>query len=985
MKKKTIIKLAALIMTGIMAVEVTCTGIGANTVYAAEADTVDSESDGADSEFTGASGTGWILDADGLLTISDEPKYVYSPDSDVPEWCNYSEKILTVEVEAFKPYSLSRWFDNCSNIRSITFDEAFDTSNVTTMGGMFLGCSGLTTLDVSGFDTSNVTDMNCMFSDCSGLTSLDVSNFDTSKVKDMSYMFCGCSGLTSLDVSSLDTSNVTTMGGMFDGCSGLTTLDVSGFDTSNVKDMSVMFYDCSVLTSLDVRGLDTSNVTDMGVMFEYCSSLTTLDVSGFDTSNVTTMGGMFLGCSGLTSLDVSGFNTSKATNMNSMFYGCSGLTSLDVSGFDTSNVTDMGYMFSGCSSIERLKPFMGISTYISLPLAKMYDLNGVEYTTFPKGLTKPITLYASIPTEVVATSVALKKKNLTINTETRYKLSYTYTPLGCTDEAEWSSSDSSIVSVNSIGLITSGTKEGTAVITVSLGAYSDSCEVTVAKNVTTDETYSIIFDANGGSGAMSPLTASVGKEITLPQNSFEKADNSFSGWNTSSDGSGTGYADEAKVKDLAPADGSVTLYAQWKKNTPEPTKITQVTPTATPTPTSTVSDPSASENNADIPTVTPTPTTIPEFDNGNTIITKSISGLPKGAQTIDAGGSVNLKAVVKNVDGANVSATWLAPVGHVLDAVPQEDGSLEIKAAGPGTAYVTIVSGTKTKTVKYTVKQAVKTVDTSVNAITLGVSAKYRLCVIPDVPTTDKFYFESSDKSICSVDQKGLIKAKKTEGSATITIYAYDKKSDKKNRPVASVDVKVESKEAAEVSVTDASINYLGNKELYVGEMGYISTLINGGANNGGAAVKYTMDNKGIVKIDSYGHVTAKKAGTVTITATCGEKTDSVTLTVKQPLKLYKVNKSYVKIAAPKAGKTSKKVTFTVKTNPTAKKFVDGGGKVIWTVTSKDTGISLKSDNGKGKAVFEVPSGASDTMVTATISDPVTGKSYSTDCMIDVK
>jgi hypothetical protein len=97
------------------------------------------------------------------------------------------------------------------------------------------------------------------------------------------------------------------------------------------------------------------------------------------------------------------------------------------------------------------------------------------------------------------------------------------------------------------------------------------------------------------------------------------------------------------------------------------------------------------------------------------------------------------------------------------------------------------------------------------------------------------------------------------------------------------------------------------------------------------------------------------------------------------------VNKSYVKVSAPKAGKSSKKVTFTVKTNPTSKKFIDGGGKVSWSVTSKDTGITLKSDDGKGKAVFEVPSGASDTIVTATISDPASGKSYYTDCLIDVK
>ena len=942
MKKKNIMKLAALFMTGIMAVEAACAGIGDNTVYAAETDEVESESDGADSEFTGASGTGWGLDADGLLTISGQPEYkefeVYD-DNEVlhttwlPEWYSYREKITKAEVRAFKPESMISWFGDCEKIESISFADGFDTSNVTYMGGMFHDCSSLTSLDLSGFDTSNVTDMASMFIDCSSLTSLNVS----------------------------------------------------GFDTSKVTRMDAMFMDCGSLTSLNVSGFDTSNATNMNAMFFGCSSLTSLDVSGFDTSHVTHTGGMFAECSSLTSLNVSGFDTSKVTRMDAMFMDCGSLTSLDVSGFDISNVTYMSGMFSACYSIKRIKPFVGLTEDIELPREKMYDINGTTYTAFPKGLTEPITLYASVPTASSATSVAMKKKVLNIETDKKYKLSYTYAPLDCTDEPVWTSSDSSVVSVNSVGLITSYSKEGRVVITVSLGSHSDSCEVTVGKAVTPNEIYRIIFDANGGSGSMAPLMASVGKEITLSQNTFEKAAYSFSGWNTSADGSGTGYTDEAKVKDLAPADGSVTLYAQWKKNTPEPTKITQVTPTATPTPISTVSDPSASENNADIPTVTPTPTTIPEFDDRDTVSTKSISGLPKGSQTIDAGGSVNLKAVATTDDGKNASATWLAPAGHVLDTVTQEDGSLDIKAVGPGTAYVTIVSGTRTKTVKYTVKQAVKTVDTSVNAITLGINEKYRLCVIPDAPTTDKFYFESSAKNICSVDQKGLIKAKKTAGSATITIYAYDKSSEKKNRPVASVAVKVESKDAQAVSVTDVSINYLGNKELYVGEMGYISTLINNGSNNGGAAVQYTMNNKGIVKIDAYGHVTAKKAGTVTITATCGEKTDSITLTVKQPLKLYKVNKSYVKVSASKAGKSSKKVTFTVKTNPTSKKFIDGGGKVSWSVTSKDTDITLKSDDGKGKAVFEVPSGASDTIVTATISDPASGKSYYTDCLIDVQ
>ena len=64
------------------------------------------------------------------------------------------------------------------------------------MSGMFFGCSGLSSLDVSGFDTSSVTSMNGMFESCSSLTTLDVSGWDASSVtKAMGSMFSGCSSL----------------------------------------------------------------------------------------------------------------------------------------------------------------------------------------------------------------------------------------------------------------------------------------------------------------------------------------------------------------------------------------------------------------------------------------------------------------------------------------------------------------------------------------------------------------------------------------------------------------------------------------------------------------------------------------------------------------------------------------------------------------------------------------------------------------------
>ena len=50
----------------------------------------------------------------------------------------------------------------------------------------------MTSIDLSAFDTSEVTNMGGMFTGCSSLTNLDVSNFDTSKVTNMSNMFLNC-------------------------------------------------------------------------------------------------------------------------------------------------------------------------------------------------------------------------------------------------------------------------------------------------------------------------------------------------------------------------------------------------------------------------------------------------------------------------------------------------------------------------------------------------------------------------------------------------------------------------------------------------------------------------------------------------------------------------------------------------------------------------------------------------------------------------
>ncbi|MBR6329409.1 MAG: BspA family leucine-rich repeat surface protein [Lachnospiraceae bacterium] len=287
--------------------------------------------------------------------------------------------------------NMSGMFYGCSGLTSLDLSP-LKTDNVTNMDGMFYGCSGLTSLDLSPLKTDNVTNMGHMFYGCSGLTSLDLSPLKTDNVTDMGYMFGGCSGLTSLDLSPLKTDNVTFMDGMFGGCSGLTSLDLSPLKTDNVTFMGGMFSGCSGLTSLDLSPLKTDKVTAMGGMFSGCSGLTSLDLSPLKTDNVTDMGDMFYGCSGLTGLDLSPLKTDNVTNMYGMFGGCSGLTSLDLSPFDISKVTTMDAMFDGCSKLNMIKTPMKMASLEyggELPCT-MYDVSGNEYSFLTKAPTNTV-------------------------------------------------------------------------------------------------------------------------------------------------------------------------------------------------------------------------------------------------------------------------------------------------------------------------------------------------------------------------------------------------------------------------------------------------------------------------------------------------------------------------------------------------------------------------------------------------------------------
>ena len=210
------------------------------------------------------------------------------------------------------------------------------------------------------FDTSNVINMSYMFYYCQSLEDLDINNWDTSNVKDMSSMFLYCTSLGELNLNNWNTGNVTNMNSMFAhthdefNTAGLTKLEINNWDTSKVEDMSYMFF-WSEINTLDLSNWDTSNVKNMDSMFSICDSLTELNISNFNTSNVTNMYEMFSNCNNLIVLKLCSFNTSKVTNMDGMFFATTKLTAIYVGpNWTTENATaDDIFLDSGVSEVNQ--------------------------------------------------------------------------------------------------------------------------------------------------------------------------------------------------------------------------------------------------------------------------------------------------------------------------------------------------------------------------------------------------------------------------------------------------------------------------------------------------------------------------------------------------------------------------------------------------------------------------------------------------------
>jgi uncharacterized protein (TIGR02145 family)/uncharacterized repeat protein (TIGR02543 family) len=91
-------------------------------------------------------------------------------------------------------------------------------------------------------------------------------------------------------------------------------------------------------------------------------------------------------------------------------------------------------------------------------------------------------------------------------------------------------------------------------------SYTDNASITLyAKWMST---YTVTYNANGGTGAPGNQTKTLGVTLTLSTDVPTREGYTFASWNTSANGSGTSYVPGASYTDNV----GVTLYAQWSKS-----------------------------------------------------------------------------------------------------------------------------------------------------------------------------------------------------------------------------------------------------------------------------------------------------------------------------------------------------------------------------------------------------------------------------------
>ncbi len=378
----------------------------------------------------------------GLTTICN---YAFSSCKSLNE-INLPEALTVIGYQAFR---------DCINLGTIDLPESLITIN----GYAFYGCNGLTSIKLP----SKITRIeNNTFYGCSSMTTAELPEALKSIGE---YAFYGCEALEGIVIPD---KTYLIENDAFENCSALKSLKCgTGLRTVEYN----AFRNCDALTGVTLQ----EGVTTIGNnAFFDCDGLETIALPNSVTSIGTSL---FSGCEKLKNVTL-GIGITQIPA--SMFYQCPKLESIAL----PYRVTSIGdSAFANSTSFTSITIPRSVTTFgsniFSYP-AKLtiYGVSGTKAETYAGEIGATF-----VPIDKPATSATLDKTTLTLNKGSSAKLNLSVQPVDFTDEVNWKSANTSVVTVAADGTV-KAVGVGTTTIKVTVGNASASCKVTVVQPVT---------------------------------------------------------------------------------------------------------------------------------------------------------------------------------------------------------------------------------------------------------------------------------------------------------------------------------------------------------------------------------------------------------------------------------------------------------------------------------------------------------------------
>lgn len=249
--------------------------------------------------------------------------------------------------------------------------------------------------------------------------------------------------------------------------------------------------------------------------------------------------------------------------------------------------------------------------------------------------------------------------------------------------------------------------------------------------------------------------------------------------------------------------------------------------------------------------------------------------LSSGELIMNVGENADLVALINPTNASNIGVTWSTSDGNV--ATVDDNGRVTAISEGSVSIMVTTDDGGFTATRVVRVQNSivhVSGVSLSLSNAMLseGETLSLTVTVAPTNPADDSVVWSSSDESVATVDDNGLVTAV-TEGTASITVTTNDGGFNAST--ILTVNNNI-------VHVSGISVS-LATAILYEGETITLNvTIFPAHADNG--SVVWSTSNESVATVDSQGNVTAMSEGSVSITATTndGGFTDSTLITIEK-------------------------------------------------------------------------------------------------------